>query len=342
MDFGRLPEHIYERSVHKVIHTTEYQKITVNGAGLGADCAILPDEKGYLVTTQGSADGADVKVAMRALYAGLNKLAATGVFPEQSSVCASLNVAAPHSLTDEERNKSEMHLRECIRWASEAALTNKVTIISAEVNIVPAMQTYYATATFTARAGQAAIVRIQGEKAGKDVVMTKWLGLEGTSLIASQRMKELASRYPLGLVEQAADFDRFLSSVPEAATAVQSGVSAMQAVREGGVFGGLWQLAKANGVGLVIDLKQIPVKQETIEVCEFYDVNPYELLSGGSMLMITQGGTRLVSLLAEQGISAAVIGCTTDNNDRILVNDEEKRFLEPARHDSLYRVLATS
>lgn len=237
MDFGKLPEHIYERSVHKVIHTTEYQKITVNGAGLGADCAILPDEKGYLVTTQGSADGADVKVAMRAFYAGLNKLAATGVFPEQSSVCASLNVAAPHSLTDEERNKSEMHLRECIRWASEAALTNKVTIISAEVNIVPAMQTYYATATFTARAGQAAIVRIQGEKAGKDVVMTKWLGLEGTSLIASQRMKELASRYPLGLVEQAADFDRFLSSVPEAATAVQSGVNAIQAVREGGIFG---------------------------------------------------------------------------------------------------------
>ena len=28
MDFGKLPEHIYERSVHKVIHTTEYQKIT--------------------------------------------------------------------------------------------------------------------------------------------------------------------------------------------------------------------------------------------------------------------------------------------------------------------------
>ena len=103
MDFGKLPEHIYQRSVEKVIHTTEYRKITINGAGLGADCAILPDENGYLVTAQGSADGADVKVAMRAFYAGLNKLAATGVFPEQSSVCASLNVAAPHSLTDEER-----------------------------------------------------------------------------------------------------------------------------------------------------------------------------------------------------------------------------------------------
>ena len=72
MDFGKLPEHIYQRSVEKVIHTTEYRKITINGAGLGADCAILPDENGYLVTAQGSADGTDVKVAMRAFYAGLN------------------------------------------------------------------------------------------------------------------------------------------------------------------------------------------------------------------------------------------------------------------------------
>lgn len=342
MDFGKLPEHIYQRSVEKVIHTTEYRKITINGAGLGADCAILPDENGYLVTAQGSADGADEKAAMRAIHAGLNKLAAAGIMAEQTTVCASLNMAIPQALTEEERNSQERQLRECIRWASEAAIANQVTIVGTDVNVVPAMHTYYATASFTARAGQNAFVSMQSEKAGKDVVMTKWMGLEGTSLIASARMQELSARYPLGLVEQAADFDRFLSVIPEAATAVQSGVSAMQAVREGGIFGGLWQLAKANGVGLVIDLKQIPVKQETIEVCEFYDVNPYELLSGGSMLMITEGGTRLVSQLAEQGISAAVIGRTTDNNDRILVNDEEKRFLEPARHDSLYRVLATS
>ena len=298
MDFGRLPEHIYQRSVEKVIHTTEYRKITINGAGLGADCAILPDENGYLVTAQGSADGTDVKAAMRAIYAGLNKLAAVGIMAEQTTVCASLNIAMPQVLTEEERNSQERQLRECIRWASEAAIANQVTIIGTDVNVVPAMHTYYATASFTARAGQNAFAFMQSEKADKDVVMTKWMGLEGTSLIASARMQELAARYPLGLVEQAADFDRFLSVIPEAATAVQSGVSAMQAVREGGVFGGLWQLAKANGVGLVIDLKQIPVKQETIEVCEFYDVNPYELLSGGSMLMITQGGTRLVSLLA--------------------------------------------
>ena len=72
MDFGRLPEHIYQRSVEKVIHTTEYRKITINGAGLGADCAILPDENGYLVTAQGSADGNSYRTLIWNYYYSLN------------------------------------------------------------------------------------------------------------------------------------------------------------------------------------------------------------------------------------------------------------------------------
>ena len=40
-----------------------------------------------------------------------------------------------------------------------------------------------------------------------------------------------------------------------------------------------------------------------------------------------------------QGISAAVIGKTTQGNDRIITNEEETRYLEPAREDELYKVL---
>ena len=131
-----------------------------------------------------------------------------------------------------------------------------------------------------------------------------------------------------------------MSIIPEAATAAKSGVSAMQVVREGGIFGALWELAEESDVGLVIDLKKIPVKQETIEVCEFFDANPYKLLSGGSLLFTTDKGMDLVALLEEQGIAATVIGKTIEGNDRILMNEDEKRFLEPAREDELYKVLA--
>ena len=63
---------------------------------------------------------------------------------------------------------------------------------------------------------------------------------------------------------------------------MQVGVSAMHDVTEGGVFGALWEMAEASGVGLEIDLKKIPIRQETIEICEFFNLNPYQLISSGS------------------------------------------------------------
>ena len=113
----------------------------------------------------------------------------------------------------------------------------------------------------------------------------------------------------------------------------------MHDVSECGIYGALWELAAASKVGLEIDLCKIPMKQHTIEVCEFFDANPYKLLSGGSLLLTTAKGMELVDLLREQGIAATVIGKTIEGNDRILMNEDEKRFLEPAREDELYKVL---
>lgn len=92
------------------------------------------------------------------------------------------------------------------------------------------------------------------------------------------------------------------------------------------------------GVGLSIDLKKIPVKQETIEICEFFDLNPYELLSGGSLLIAASDGEELVEGLKETGVSAAVIGKTTGSNDKIIRNKEEVRFLEPTKPDEILKV----
>ena len=64
--------------------------------------------------------------------------------------------------------------------------------------------------------------------------------------------------------------DAYISVQSEAAVAVTSGVSAMHDVTEGGIFGALWEMAEASGVGLEIDLKKIPIRQETVEVCEFF------------------------------------------------------------------------
>ena len=171
-----------------------------------------------------------------------------------------------------------------------------------------------------------------------DIVMTKWIGLEGTMILAREKENELLTRYPLPLIKAAQGFEKYLPILPEAATALKSGVYTMHDIRNGGVFGGLWELSRSMGVGLSIDLKKIPVKQETIEICEFFDLNPYELLSGGSLLIAASDGEELVEGLKETGVSAAVIGKTTGSNDKIIRNEEEVRFLEPTKPDEILKV----
>ena len=166
----------------------------------------------------------------------------------------------------------------------------------------------------------------------------KWIGLEGTSRLAVKYREKLCTRYPARMIDEAAAYDKYLSVIPEAATAVKSGVCGMHDVSRGGIFGALWELAQRAGVGLEIDLKKIPVKQETIEICEFFELNPYELLSGGCLIMVTESGQILEDALKREGIPAAVIGRTTDGNGRLIYNEDEKRYLDRPKMDQMYSV----
>ena len=152
----------------------------------------------------------------------------------------------------------------------------------------------------------------------------------------------MEERLPAELVETAKTFKDLLSVVPESRVAVESGASAMHDVTEGGVFGALWEMASASHVGIEVDLKKIPIRQETIEICEAFSINPYQLISSGSMLIGTDHGSRLTEELRRAGIHSAVIGYATPGRDRVVINGDERRFLEPPRADELFTALQNS
>lgn len=176
-------------------------------------------------------------------------------------------------------------------------------------------------------------------KPDMDVVISKWIGLEATSILVKEREDRLKSRFSADFLQTARDFDRYLSVVPDSAAANRAGVAAMHDITEGGVFGALWEIAQAGRVGLDIDLRAIPIRQETVEICEFFDANPYQIMSSGSMLMVTADGEKLVRELEAAGIHGTVVGRTTSNNDKILRNGEEVRYLDKPQPDELYKAL---
>ena len=226
-----------------------------------------------------------------------------------------------------------------MQQAEEACEASNLQILGGHTEVTRVVSQPLVSVTGVGKAKAGHLITTGGARPGMDILVTKWIGIEGTSIIAKEKKEELCSHFPRQLVETAAGLDQYLSVLPEAAVAVKSGVAAMHDVTEGGIFGALWEMAEASGVGLDIDLKKIPIRQETVEICEYFDINPYELISSGCMLMAAPDGNGLVMALERAGIPATVIGKATEGNDRIIRNGEEKRFLEPPKTDQLYQVM---
>ena len=55
--------------------------------------------------------------------------------------------------------------------------------------------------------------------------------------------------------------------------------------------------------------------------------------------MVADKGYDLVRKLEKEHIPAQLIGKTTANNDRIVVNEDERRFLEPGKPDTIDKII---
>lgn len=317
MKSGKLSQSIFERSVLK-----QFQKEQIgNYKGAGNVCAFLP-----VMCTVETFAAAHEGVAAYAVYMAANALLAKGGKPSAATVSLVLTM-----------RQSEAFLKKVMKSTSDALAVYGMCLADVSVEIIDAVAKPFAAVTVIGEPVEPHVCF--SVSSGMDIVMTKWLALGATAILADICREEILAKYPIHLLENAKAMQRALSVQAEAATAVKSGVGGMWHVNKGGIFGALWEMADWAGVGLIIDLKKIPVKQETIEISEMYDVNPYELLGCGSLLLAAEDGYGLVGRLKEEGIAAGVIGKTTDNHDRIIRNDEESRYLEPAKPDEILKIL---
>lgn len=327
MKIGKLPEPVLQRSVLKQLHKRRDDILL--GAAVGEDCAAVTlDEDEVFVLSTDPITAAASQIGELAVQITVNDLASAGATP----VGLMLTVLLPPRVR-------EIALRRVMEQIDAACDSVGIEVMGGHTEVTPVVNQILVTVCGVGKVKRNQLVTTGGAKPGMDIVVTKWIGIEGTMILAEEKEKDLLTHFSLDFIEEAKSFRKYLSVLPEAAGAVKSGVSAMHDVTEGGIFGAFWEMAQASGVGLEIDLKKIPIRQETVEICEFFGLNPYQLISSGSMLMATEDGNRLVHDLAQAGIHAVVVGKATDGNDRVIVNDGERRFLEPPKTDEIYLVL---
>lgn len=326
MKLGKISESVLKRSVLREIKPN--RKEVLNGAGLGVDCAVLVSNEGDNVAVCANCEPyiKNTEYAWRnSVYKVLNNMAATGAKP----VGITASILLPESAEEGE-------LKQIMKQIASICKEEQIQILGGHTEVTDAVTRPVVTINGV---GKCTVKNFENKaKPGQDLVVSKWVGLEGSAMVAREKKEDLLKRYSLSFIHEAENFDSYLSVIPEAAVAVNTGVSALHDVSRGGIFAALWELAERSGVGLEVDLKKIPIRQETVEICNYLDLNPYCLVSGGSLLMAAEDGVELARELEKNGIVCSVIGRTTDSNDRLIINEDEKRFLVPSKSDEIYNI----
>nr|MBQ8253176.1 hydrogenase maturation factor [Lachnospiraceae bacterium] len=328
---GKISENVLKRSVLKYIN--QDKKEIARGAAMGNDCALfsLCDCASTAVCSLSVKEKEALK---HAVFGAVNNLAAGG----KKASYLIFNITLPEKAR-------EIRLQEIMEEAARICEEEQIQIIGGHTEISSHVEHAVISVTALGKVQEDkcenAPERVpgSGDLIGCDVVVSGYIGADGASLLAVQKEEELAERFPLWLVNEAKNFRKELSVVPAAKIAMSQGVQVMHDIREGGIFGALWEMAQRESVGLTVQLKQIPMKQSVVEICNYYDLNPYELLSEGCLLMVAKDGETLADALCENGVEAAVIGTVTGSNDRIIENGEEIRYMDLPKPDQIRKLL---
>jgi hydrogenase maturation factor len=137
------------------------------------------------------------------------------------------------------------------------------------------------------------------------------LGIEGTAILSVDRQVQLTEKIDDSTLKRGAAFFDQISVVKEALLAFETGcVTAMHDPTEGGVAGGIHELADASKLGVKVIEEEIVVADETLKICEFFGIDPMQLIASGSLLIVVEkdGADRVVKLLKRNGVVASVIG----------------------------------
>lgn len=172
-------------------------------------------------------------------------------------------------------------------------------------------------------------------KPGFDIVSVGACGMLGTNLLLETEKTKLQDRFAQSFLNQAEFEEKELSISKVCQTVkeenlIQTGrICYAHDVSEGGIYQALWQVGEWINKGIMIENQDILIRQETIEICEALDLNPYQIDGAGCLLLVCEKGRIVSDTLQKKGFEAKVIGKVTQGKERLVtITESDIRKLE--------------
>jgi len=314
---GKLPHDLLKKMLSQF---DEKNPDVVLGPGIGIDAAVVRLPHKYLAITSDPITLAGDLAAYYCVHVNANDLAVIGAVPQFMTI---VGLCPPSSPTFVEQIS-----RDLARFAREL----HVTIVGGHTEITTTVNTPILIATMFGPMVSKKMISSATAQPGDVVVTTKTAGLEATAIIARERGTELkkAGFAPATISKmQRLLFKPGISILPEAQLAIRAGCSAMHDATEGGILTGLWEIADASKVRMVIESENIPLLPETKDACKIWKIDPLRAISSGALLVTIpqRKVTRLMNLLAGAKISATVLGRISEGPGELVDKTTGQCFL---------------
>jgi hydrogenase maturation factor len=331
LPLGKIHMDILERLLADYTHGDNR---VVVGSGIGEDAAVIDMGDSYLIAKTDPITSATDEIGYYVVNINANDIAAMGGTPRWFLA----TVLVPKGTGAPDLDRIFGQISESCRNLGIAYCGGHTEVTSSVTSVVVVGQML----------GEAAKTKLKPSSAAREgdhLLMTKSAAIEATSLIAREKEHELEAVFMKTYLTKAKNFLSApgISVVKDAAIVIKvKGVHALHDPTEGGIATGIFEMARASGLGVEVAHKDIPVRKETQRLCSFYGVDPLGCFASGSLLIATspESSAEVIEKLSASDIPAKRIGTMMPaGKGMTLIRNGSKEPLPVYHQDELSRIL---
>ena len=291
------------------------------GPQVGEDAAVIDFGESYLVVKSDPITFATDEMGWYLVCVNSNDIATMGAVPKWLLV----TILLPEDSTTEEL------VRDIMGQITTACEHFNVGLCGGHTEVTYGLDRPIVIGQMLGEVKKDKLITSSGAQVDDDLILTKGLGIEATSIIARECESELREKFSVDFITCAKEYLTHpgISVLKEARIAAEvGGVHAMHDPTEGGVATDIHELGRAANVGAVVWQKQLPISEETQQLCDEFQLDTLGVISSGALLIASSPSKRseLLSALAEQDIRCELIGRLLPPEDGLRIEDKNGQF----------------
>ncbi|MCR5785785.1 MAG: hypothetical protein K6G40_09120 [Eubacterium sp.] len=176
---------------------------------------------------------------------------------------------------------------------------------------------------------------------GQEILICGNIGLSGSVFLMDFYKEKLLKTLSSSYIKAAEELRKKALLYPSLDLFTDDAI-AVYPVCERGLFREIYNLGKDSGLGFKINYFDVPISRATVEFCEIFDMDPWALLSGGCILIVTSCGRKTEQILKDNGFDAAVIGYITKEKTKLITYRDTEGGINRPSPDEILKLLQNS